>query len=332
MVLLKPSITDLYRPASCGWSQPCPATDVLQQADATHLLHGLGVGVQGLSQSFFQPDVQCSSFSSPAQSVGQSLGRCGRGRTGFGGHGDVDGELDILTLFKREISKSDQMECSCEVNVRDEADLEVVVCERGPALGDGLSELGHGLGDLGGVVVLNKPAGGAISSSSKAQSNHGIDYETHRLGLVDLGDPESTQLGSARQDLHSASAYCTPDSLEHPLVQIIERVNPSLEGFVLGGKSVTDRMIQIRRSERNDDQSTEPRNQLAYRWKRPGDSLGHIVGVHLSEPLPGGLDGILEVLVDPREVDRGDGRSEGGLNGFPAEDVDVKGTSEPRCR
>lgn len=149
---------------------------------------------------------------------------------------------------------------------------------------------------------------------------------------MDLGDPGSTQLGSAQQDPHTASACCTPDSLEHPLVQIVERVNPSLEGLVLGGKSVRGRMIQIRRSERNVDQSTEPRDQSAYRWKRPGDSLGHIVRVHLSEPLPGGLNGILEVLVDPREVDRGDGRGEGGLNGFPAEDVDVKGTSEPRGR
>lgn len=35
-----------------------------------------------------------------------------------------------------------------------ETDLEIVVGERRPSLGDGLSQLGHGFGDLGGVVVL----------------------------------------------------------------------------------------------------------------------------------------------------------------------------------
>jgi hypothetical protein len=51
---------------------------------------------------------------------------------------------------------------------------------------------------------------------------------------------------------------------------------------------------------------------------RKRDSLGYIVRVDLSEPLPGALHGVLEVLVDPREVDRGYGRREGGLNVLPA--------------
>jgi hypothetical protein len=51
---------------------------------------------------------------------------------------------------------------------------------------------------------------------------------------------------------------------------------------------------------------------------RKRDSLGDIVRVDLSEPLPSALYGVLEVLVDSREVDRGYGRREGGLNVLPA--------------
>jgi hypothetical protein len=58
-----------------------------------------------------------------------------------------------------------------------------------------------------------------------------------------------------------------------------------------------------------DASSTSPRKR---------DSLGHIVGVDLSEPLPSALYGVLEVLVDPREVDRGYRCREGGLNVLPA--------------
>ena len=48
------------------------------------------------------------------------------------------------------------------------------------------------------------------------------------------------------------------------------------------------------------------------------DLLSNIVRVDLTESLSGALNSILEVLVDSREIDRGDRRSKGGLNGFPA--------------
>lgn len=59
--------------------------------------------------------------------------------------------------------------------------------ERRPSLGNGLSELGHGFSDLGGVVVLQPAA--ILQSASHLTKRHNSNT-THRLGLVDLGDPD----------------------------------------------------------------------------------------------------------------------------------------------
>lgn len=47
-------------------------------------------------------------------------------------------------------------------------------------------------------------------------------------------------------------------------------------------------------------------------------SLSDIIRVDLTESLSSALNSVLEILVDSREIDRSDRRSEGRLNGFPA--------------
>lgn len=106
------------------------------------------------------------------------------------------------------------------------------------------------------------------------------------------------------------------DSLEHALVQVVESVHSSLESLVLGRESeqTTTTNIQSRKQISKVSQP-QPATVLACTASNtvldlPGkrDSLGHIVRVDLSEPLPSTLHGVLEVLVDSREVDRGYGR------------------------
>jgi hypothetical protein len=69
---------------------------------------------------------------------------------GSAGMGTLTGSLTFCTS-ERETGQS-EIEI---VLLRERLNyLEVVVCERRPALGDGLTEFGHRLGDLGRVVIL----------------------------------------------------------------------------------------------------------------------------------------------------------------------------------
>lgn len=171
----------------------------------------------------------------------------------------------------------------------------------GPAGGDLVGQLAKRFRDLGGIVVLRP----CVSHDPPPVCIR----QSHRFRLVDLGDPatarisnNSTTMLENAERTHFNSPLCTSYSASTLFSKAL---------YSSGSLRITHQ--------------SKPSSS-----RRP-DLLGHIIRIDLPQPFPRALNGTLESLGQPGDVDRVEGAVECACEVFEVECLH-DGMSERRDR
>jgi hypothetical protein len=102
---------------------------------------------------------------------------------------------------------------------------------------------------------------------------------TYRFRFVDLGDPLNTKVSGTVKMRPTMT-----DSLQHPLVNIVQRIYAVLQSLVLFRKPTANYQHKSHR----------PKHRY---------SLSNLGGINLSQSFPGALNGTFKVLGKARNID-----------------------------